>query len=50
MLFNNRPSGEWNSLYFPSVNYGHDTGQRETSIIIGVGEVGDGDEIEMVTI
>ena len=50
MLFNNRPSGEWNPLYFPSVNYGHDTGQRETSIIIGVGEVGDGDEIEMVTI
>ena len=50
LLFKNRPSGEFNPLYFPAVNYSQDTGQRETAVIVGVGTIGDSDEIEMVTL
>ena len=50
LLFKNRPSGEFNPLYFPAVNYSQDKGQRETAVIVGVGTIGDSDEIEMVTL
>jgi hypothetical protein len=50
MLFNSRPSGDFSPLYFPATNYGQDTGQKETSVIVGVGTISDTGEIELVTI
>lgn len=50
LAFSSRPSGDFNSLYFPSTYVGQDVGQFETAVIIGVGTVGDADSIEMVTI
>ena len=50
MLFGQRPSGNFNPLYFPAVNYGVDQGQLETSVVIGTGSIGDSAEIEMVSL
>ena len=50
LIFNERPSGNFNPLYFPAVNYSLDTGQRETAIVVGTGKIGDSDTIEMVTL
>tara|TARA_R100000306_G_C4365833_1_gene137595 strand:+ start:128 stop:1234 length:1107 start_codon:yes stop_codon:yes gene_type:complete len=50
LLFNSRPSGEFNPIYFPATNPGATVGQFETAVIVGVGDIGDSDTIEMVTI
>ena len=50
LLFKDRPSGEYSPLYFPSTNPGTDGGQYETSVIVGVGQIGTSDEIEMRTL
>lgn len=50
LIFKSRTSGEFDPLYFPAVHYSQDTGQRETAVIVGVGTIGNSDEIEMVTL
>ena len=50
LLFKDRPSGEYSPLYFPATNPGVDGGQYETSVIVGVGQIGNSDEIEMQTL
>ena len=52
MLFENRVSGvgDFDPMYFPATNVGQDVQQFETSVIVGVGDIGDSDEIEMVTL
>ena len=50
LMFSSRPSGDFNPLYFPSTNYGQDTNQHETSVIVGVGTISDTGQIEMVTL
>ena len=50
LIFKNRSSGEFSPLYFPAVNYSQDMGQRETAVVVGVGTIGNSDEIEMVTL
>jgi len=50
MLFGQRPSGNFDPIYFPAVNYGADQGQLETSVIIGTGDIGDAAVIEMVSL
>ena len=50
LLFSERPSGDFNPIYFPATNPGATVGQLETSVIVGVGTIGDSDTIEMTTI
>jgi|LULM01.1.fsa_nt_gb hypothetical protein len=50
LLFKDRPAGNYNTLYYPITNVGVDNGQRETSVIVGVGTIGDSDEIEVTTL
>ena len=50
LLFNNRPSGNYNALYYPATNPGASNEQLETSVVIGVGVIGDADEIEITTL
>ena len=50
LLFNSRPSGEFNPLYFPATAVGQNNGQYETAVIIGVGTIGESDDIEMATL
>ena len=50
LLFPNRPSGAFNSLYFPSTNPEANRNQRETAVIVGVGSIGNNSEIEMVSL
>lgn len=48
--FESRPSGNFNALYFPATNPGINTGQYETSVIVGVGDIGQSDQIEVQTL
>ena len=50
LLFGDRPSGSYSPLYYPATNPGTDGGQYETSVIVGVGLIGNSDEIEMQTL
>ena len=52
MLFENRPSGlgDFDPMYFPATNVGQDVQQFETSVIVGVGDIGNSDEIEVLTL
>ena len=50
LLFGDRPSGDYSPLYYPATNPGTDGGQYETSVIVGVGLIGNSDEIEMQTL
>lgn len=50
LTFADRPSGDYSTLYYPSTNPGVDIGQRETSVVVGVGQIGDADQIEVTTL
>ena len=50
LIFKERPSGNYSPLYYPSTNPGVDGGQREVSVVVGVGKIGDADEIEVTTL
>jgi len=50
LVFKDRPSGNYSPLYYPATNPGVDIGQREVSIVVGVGKLGDADEIEITTL
>ena len=50
LIFKERPSGDYSPLYYPSTNPGADVGQHERSVIVGVGTIGEADEIEMTTL
>ena len=50
LTFKDRPSGNYDPLYFPATNPGVDNGQRETSVVVGMGTIGDADEIEVTTL
>ena len=50
LLFKDRPSGDYSPLYYPATNPGGDVGQHELSVIVGVGTIGEADEIEMTTL
>lgn len=50
MVLPNRPSGDFSPLYFPNTNYGLNTGQLETSLVVGTGNVQPGDSIGIFTI
>ena len=50
LLFKDRPIGEYSPLYYPSTNPGTDGGQYETSVIVGMGQIGNSDEIEIQTL
>ena len=42
--------GDFSPLYFPNTNYGLNTGQLETSLVVGTGNVQPGDSIGIFTI
>ena len=50
LIFKDRPSGDYSPLYYPATNPGANVGQQELSIIVGVGTIGEADEIEMTTL
>ena len=50
LIFKDRPSGDYSPLYYPATNPGVNVGQHELSIIVGVGTIGEADEIEMTTL
>lgn len=50
LTFKERPSGNYSPLYYPATNPGVDGGQREISVVVGVGKIGDADEIEVTTL
>ena len=50
LLFKDRPSGDYNPLYYPATNPGSNVGQQELSVIVGVGTIGEADSIEMMTL
>ena len=50
LVFKDRPSGDYSPLYYPATNPGTNVGQRELSVIVGVGTIGEADEIEMTTL
>ena len=50
LTFADRPSGNYSPLYYPSTNPGVNNGQRETSVVVGVGTIGDADQIEVTTL
>ena len=49
MLFPGRDADDFGSGYFPATNVNEDNGQLETAVVIGVGKIGEADEIEIVT-
>ena len=50
LTFKERPSGNYNPLYYPATNPGVNVGQQEISVVVGVGKIGDADEIEVTTL
>ena len=50
LLFKDRPSGDYSPLYYPATTPGANVGQQELSVIVGVGTIGEADEIEMTTL
>lgn len=50
LIFKDRPSGDYSPLYYPATNPGSNVGQYELSVIVGVGTIGEADEIEMTTL
>jgi len=50
LLFKDRVEGDFDSGYFPGTDVQTDNGQLESSVIVGVGEIGGADEIEIVSL